>query len=155
MGLPPLYVDVAVARPTANSYLKMGSALRPGRASRSKEASKLYHYRDMIGDGLPIATGHLVPAIFESGGRLGKRLDGLLHECALLRAGVPKGSAFTEAASATYQFYLQRLSVRLQTLEADMVLHSAEYLFGASVPPVPAPSGPMLAEMVDLFFGGL
>ena len=136
-GEPPKWFDLTVVVSTLKTAITAGSASTPGKAAAQRERSKLDHYARITGPGRPIATGRLIPAVLESGGRLGTALIKTLRTCAQLKVGAdPTSNRLSPAAAAFYRIYTQQLSVTLQKLEADMVLSDArEHYTRVAAPP--------------------
>ena len=139
-GSPPTYYDVTVVCPTLPSQLAAGSANTPGKSAALKERAKLNHYAGIIGPGRPIALNRLIPAVLESGGRLGNALTTAIRTSALLKVGAdPTADRLTPAAAAFYRLFTQQLSVTLQKLQADMVLSDArDHYTRVAAPPTSA-----------------
>jgi hypothetical protein len=125
-GAPPTFYDVSIATSTSASSLAAGSALQPGTAAAAREKAKLRHYeRIMTAPDVAIRPGRLIPAVIESGGRLGEALRKTVRDCASLNVGDVPGAKFSPAAARMYRIYSQQLSMTLQKLEADMVLRDS------------------------------
>ena len=125
-GEPPKWFDLTVVVSTLQSAISAGSSNTPGKAAAQREKSKLDHYARITGPGRPISTGRLIPAVLESGGRLGTALVKTLRTCAQLKVGAdPTSDRLSPAAAAFYRIFTQQLSVTLQKLEADMILSDA------------------------------
>jgi hypothetical protein len=77
------YIDVAVANPSSQSYLNMGSASTADVASKHKEQAKSRHY-EVLGNA--VQTGRFIPFALEATGRLGPAAVRFIERMAGLRS---------------------------------------------------------------------
>jgi hypothetical protein len=122
-----LFVDVTVVSSVSATAIARGSATSPGKAAALAETAKLAHYQTAMGHGpdRPIKPSRLIPAVMESGGRFGPALQGLVRGCATAKFGLAADARLTPAAADFQRLTVQRLSMCLQRIEADMVLAAA------------------------------
>ena len=113
---------------------------------------KIEHYAGITGPGRPIATGRLIPAVLESGGRLSNALLATLRTCALLNGADPTSDRLPPAAAAFKRLYDQQLSVTLQILEADMVLSDSREHYTRVAAPLIMTSDRMAFDGLPLDF---
>ena len=129
-GQPPIYFDFAVVSPQLDTNLEAGSGVTAGLAAAAKERDKLRHYECATGTGRPIAEGHMVPLVVESGGRLGEHMRAWMRKCAQRKAGQATGDKLNRDAAQALLHYRQLMSMTIQKLEADSVIEAGSYAFG-------------------------